>query len=167
MQLQLLSDVSIRILISRIYDELKARYFYEAVSNWGRQQGYPGVERYFAAEAKHENEHYEKLLQFCADWNVTVVLPAIDKLPVSFLNIPDIIDQAYSLEYNLLQSYNEDSRNVLPVDTHVFDFLGEFRKIQNDSVIEYATLKNKLALIDVNNGLDLVIFDKEVLYEAA
>ena len=55
--------------------------------------------------------------------------------------------------------YNESSSKVFPIDLTTFDFLQEFRKIQNESVAEYSDLLNALNLINVNNKFEILYFE--------
>ena len=45
-------------------------------------------------------------------------------------------------------------------DTCTFDFLKKYRKIQRLAVAEYSDFLNKLDLIDVNNKLNVYLFEQ-------
>ena len=55
---------------------------------------------------------------------------------------------------------NETSKEMFNLDLCVFDFLTQFRKIQNDSVAEYSTYLNKLALLKPDDTFQMLWFDQ-------
>jgi hypothetical protein len=59
-----------------------------------------------------------------------------------------------------MKSYEDTALLVFNKSLHIFNFLQEFINIQNNSVIEYADLKNGLELIDVTKPLDILYFEQ-------
>lgn len=153
---------SVAILNARIQDEVNARCFYECAANWCRQQGFTGGEQYFKNEAASENQHYTRIIDFLADWNVSPDIPT--SLPsMEFVSLVDIVEKAYGIEYALLKKYNADSLRIFPLDQTTYDFLQQYRQIQNESVIEYSNLLNQLSMLDPENGHHMLWFDEEFL----
>lgn len=138
----------IDILNNRIGSEYKAHYFYRHLSNYFEDMGYTKAAKYFAGEASEELEHAEGLQKYLADWNVTATLKAINP-PDKVTGLVDAIEAAYELEYDLFEDYRDDSTTIFNMgDIATFDFLAKYRAIQTESVAKYATLINKLELID-------------------
>jgi len=150
----------LNLLIQRVLDEKTAEYFYQSASNWCRLKGYSGGEKYFRKEAYQEKKHFKKLTGYITDWGSQVELPAIISPANDFESIQDILERAYQMEYDLMLAYQEISQTIFTSHLVTFDFLGYYRNIQNESVIEYATLLNKLALYAHE---DVIFFDNEVL----
>ena len=73
----------------------------------------------------------------------------------------DIINNAYQLEYSLLQKYIENSKKCIVSDMNVFRFLQKYIEIQNDSVVEYSDLINTLESINTNNKFELLYFENK------
>lgn len=139
-------------LEDRINDEYTAHYFYTNASNTAEDLGYTVAAAYFAKEAGHELEHAKKLEKFLTDWNIKPKLKAIDS-PAEVSDFVDMIEKSYNIEYDLYSSYEEDAFAVMHTDKNIatFNLLQEFIQIQKESVAEYATLLNKLALIDTTD----------------
>jgi len=158
--LQTLEPNEIAIIMPRVQDELNARYFYEAAVAFCRTNGYDNAAKYYANEAAQENEHYQKWINFLADWNVNIDFPVIP-VPPKFTSLLDIIEQTYGIEYALGEAYEQDAVNVFPICQTIYKLMQEFVQIQNDSVIEannIATKAYKYQSIDPN----LVLFESEV-----
>ena len=154
-----IADAVVKVLNDRIGDEYAAHYYYNAASNWCAGVGYKKAAAFFAAEAAAELEHAQKLQKYVVDWNA---LPNIPKATTfyDFANLPEIIEGAYKLEYDLFTKYNKDSQMLFSIDIATFDFLQAFRQIQTESVAEYSDLLNALQLIDVDKRLDLIHFEE-------
>jgi len=152
----------VNALTSRICDEYKAFYFYKAASNWCNEKGYLKAGKYFAEESADELTHSEKLEKFIRDWNVIPELDAIEKPVLEFSGLVDVIEQAYEMEYELYEAYEDTSKEVFKIgDLCAFDLLQEFRTIQKDSVAKYSDFLNQLELIDANDKFQLFYFENK------
>jgi ferritin len=154
-----LNDEVVSLLLERLKDEYTAHYYYRAAANWCKNKNYKKAASYFEEEASSELDHAKKLQEYMDDWNVDFQIPSTTT-EHEFENLVDIVNQAYQMEYGLLQSYNQSSAAVFVKDLSSFDFLQELRKIQNDSVIEYSDLLNALMLIDYNDKFQLLYFEQ-------
>jgi len=103
-----LSPEVAELLMERLGDEYIAHYFYTNASNWCLDKGYMNAGAFFAAEAASELEHAEKIQTYLVGWNIIPVIPPVKMLP-SFMTLIDVVNKAYTLEYNLLNKYNTDS----------------------------------------------------------
>jgi ferritin len=113
---------------------------------------------FFAGEAVQEQEHYRKVLDYLADWNV----PEVPKLPAPYPECTDfetVLNHAYKLEADLLTAYSDVRRNVFDADQATFEFLSGYIKIQTDSVIEYNDL---LKQWEGSKALGIIWFDRSV-----
>ena len=156
---KLLLDSSVRLLTDRLRDEYVAHYFYRSATNWCKGIGYNKAAAFFAEEAESELEHAKKLQTFLVDWNIEPSLPSI-KPNIQFTDLIDIVNKAYVMEYALFDSYCKDSHTVFQTDINTFDFLTEFRKVQNDAVIEYSDLLNAAMLVNVENKFEILYFEQ-------
>ncbi len=154
-----LTDEIIAHLNSGIAEEYAAHYFYRGAANWCQGVGYFSAAAFFAKEAANELEHAEKLQKYLVDWNATPILPAI-RFSANFAHLIDIVNKAYTIEYNLGNKYNDMSSKLFTAHLPTFDFLQEFRKIQVESIAEYSDLLNAAQLIDVNKKLDLLHYEE-------
>lgn len=159
-----LNEAVANALNARIGDEYAAHFFYNAAHNWCMDKNYKHAAAFFAEETMSELEHAQKLQKYLVDWNCTPVLPKTET-NFEFTSLLDIIEKAYKLELDLFNKYMKDSQAIFGIDLATFDFLQEFRSIQNDSVIEYSDLLAALELIDINSKLDILHFE-EMYFEA-
>lgn len=137
------SDI-VAMLQPRLNDEFKAFYFYRAAANWCRDAGFDKAAAFFQAESDTELTHAKTIENYIVDWNVQPGLDTIKQQPVNFDGLIEIIEKAYQIEYDLYEAYEETSADLFEKDLCTFDFLQQFRKIQTESVAEYATMLNKL-----------------------
>ena len=154
-----LLDSSIKVLTDRLRDEYVAHYFYRNATNWCKGIGYSKAAAFFADEAETELEHAKKLQTFLVDWNVAPLMPAI-KPNITFTDLVDIVNKAYSMEYALFDSYCKDSHAVFQTDINTYDFLTEFRGFQNQAVIEYSDLLNAAMLVNTENKCEVLYFEQ-------
>lgn len=161
MTLNKLPQAITTLLLDRLRDELNAAYFYRAASNWCKDIGFENAASYFEKESEDEFSHAKGIENFLTQWNVIPQLPPIPKPEINFNNLPDVIDQAYSIEYVLYGDYNSTSKKALEIDPSVFDFLSKYRAIQTASVSEYSDFKNSLALINASDKFQLFMWEKE------
>lgn len=154
-----LANTSVKILTDRLRDEYAAHYFYRNATNWCAGIGYAKAAAYFAEEAETELEHAKGIQKYLVDWNVDPLMPSI-KANTTFTDLIDIVNKAYSIEYALFESYCKNSSELFTTDINTFDFLTEYRSIQNQSVIEYSDLLNAAELVDTNNKFELLYFEQ-------
>ena len=149
----------VEILDARIGDEYGAHYFYRNAANWCKNVNYNKAAAYFENEANSELEHAKGLQDYLVQWNL---LPAIPQAPTrqDFDNLIDIIRKAYEMEYNLLQKYSGDQKTFLNQHPATFNFIQKYVDIQNESVAEYSDLLNAIELINIDNKLDVLFFEK-------
>lgn len=156
--LRQLGQFEVDTIQPRILDELNARYFYEAAMAWCKNNGYDKAAEYFRKEAEQENEHYLRWVKFLSDWNVAISFPTISP-PIILSSLKDILEQAYSIELALFDSYSYNAKSSYD-NPNLLIMLWDYVKIQNDSVIEYNDLLTKAynyQSIDPN----LVLFEQE------
>lgn len=153
-----LTDDIVSIFNERIGDEYTAHYFYRNAANWCRNANYKKATAFFDGEANSELEHAQGLQDYLTQWNL---IPSIPSAPSnqSFTSLVDIINKAYNLEYALFMKYSKDQQALLGVHPATFNFIQKYVDIQNDSVAEYSDLLNALLLVNIENKLDVLIFE--------
>ena len=154
-----LSDKVVKLLNARIKDEYYAHGLYRAAANWCHDQNYLKAASFFDADAKTELEHAETLQKYMTDFNI---IPTVEgnKEKFQFNNLLDIIHQAYDFELYLMKQYNKNSAEVFNEDLTTFDFLQQFRKIQQDSVVEFNDLINASNLVDKGDKFQVLYFEQ-------
>jgi ferritin len=149
----------VEILDARIGDEYTAHYFYRNAANWCKNANYNKAASFFDAEASSELEHAQGLQDYLIQWNL---LPAIPQAPTrhDFEGLVDIIKKAYDLEYGLFTKYSGDQKALFGEHPATFNFIQKYVDIQNSSVAEYSDLLNAIELINADNKLDVLFFEK-------
>jgi ferritin len=146
-------------LNERIGDEYKAYYFYRNAANWCKGANYNKAAEFFENEASAELEHSKGVQDYLTQWNI---VPTIPQAPtnVTFTSLVDVINKAYEMEYGLLEKYSMDQIAFAEIHPATFNFIQKYVDIQNNEVSEYSDLLNALELIDCNNKLDVLFFEK-------
>lgn len=157
---QKLNPVLVEMLNERLKDEYTAHYFYRNAANWCADKNYNKAAAYFKAEAESELTHAELLQNFMVGWNIIPFIPPVKMIP-SFVNLIDIVNKAYEMEYNLYISYNNNSLEAFTIDLATFDFLQQLRQIQNTAVAEYSDLLNAAQLVNVTNNFEVLYYEKK------
>jgi ferritin len=154
-----LSEKVVRILNDRIKDEYYAHNLYRAAANWCHDQNYKKAAAFFDADSKTELEHAEMIQNYMTDFNIVPFVEG-NKDKFEFDNLIDIIHQAYEFELYLMKQYNKDSQDVFRDDLTTFDFLQQFRKIQQDSVVEFSDLINASNLVNKSDKFQVLYFEQ-------
>jgi ferritin len=154
-----LNETIVTLLNDRLKDEYTAHFYYRNATNWCKDANYVKAAAFFEAEAANELEHAKILQDYITSWNVIPTLPTVTPDGTNFDNLIQIVNGGYKIEYNLLVDYNDTSSKLFTIDLTTFDFLQQFRKIQNDSVAEYSDLLNAANLINVNNKFEVLYFE--------
>ena len=110
-----LLDSTVSKLLERLQDEYTAYYFYKNAANWCANESYLKAAAFFEKEANNELKHANGIQKYMTNWNVYPTLPSI-KPALTFTNLIDIINKAYSLEYALWIAYNADSHALYTSD---------------------------------------------------
>lgn len=149
----------VQAMEARLKDEYTAHYIYRNAANWCKNVNYPKAAAFFEAEAMDELEHAKALQDYMTQWNILPQIP-VSPVPNNFKSLIDIVNAAYSFEYGLLESYSALQNDLDKTHPASFNFIQGFVNIQNESVAVFSDLLNALCLIDVNNKLDLLIFEE-------
>lgn len=136
------------------YEKLAAQT-YEHLANIARMKGLFGCEKYFLAEAKDENKHFQKLAKFLNDMGVRICMPMLEEQDEDIETIDEMFEKAYEMELNLLDYY-ETIEDELP--SRCENIILEMLQIQVKSVGEYGDLLARLELV----GDDVLLFDQEI-----
>jgi ferritin len=150
----------ISLLNERIGDEYKAHFFYRNAANWCKDANYNKAGKFFEGEALNELEHSKGLQDYLIKWNTVPTIPSAPTTE-SFGSLADIINKAYELEYTLLMKYSTDLPGLLSKHAATFNFIQGYVNIQDEEVSEYSDLLNALELINVDNKLDVLFFEKK------
>ena len=132
------------ILNSLLMEEYKAYWHYTSLWAQAKNMGFELAAKFFKEEANAEMGHADMIKDYIVDWNGTPAIPPTNTKTTA-KGLPEMVSSSYNIEYALYEKYEEDSSKILDIgDLCVFDFLGNFRKIQKDSVTEYSDMLNIL-----------------------
>jgi ferritin len=145
-------------LESRLKDEYTAHLIYRNAANWCKNANYKKAAAFFETEAMDELEHAKSLQDYMTQWNILPQIPVCE-VPNKITSLVQAINEAYVFEYNLLVSYSELQNDFDKTHPASFNFIQGFVNIQNESVAVFSDLLNALNLVDVNNRLDVLMFE--------
>jgi len=146
------------ILNERLGDEYTAYYFYRNASNWCKNANYKKAASFFNSEAEGELGHAQGIQDYLTQWNL---IPNIPQVPTSqkFISLVDIINKAYEIEYNLLEKYSDNQKDLDSIHPATFNFIQKYVDIQNGEVEEYSDFLNALQLVDITNKFEVLYFE--------
>jgi len=158
-----LNQQSVNAILIRLKDEFTAFYFYRSASNWCNNVGYKKAGEYFANESADELVHAKSLENYLVDWNIDVQLPIIEEPQSTFVNLIDVIEKAYQMEYNLYLGYENTVGELLDrKDFTSFNELQSKIEIQKKSVAEYSDMLNLLDGVDIRDQAKLLLLDEHL-----
>lgn len=157
---KILPEAVITILNERIGDEYVAYFFYRNAANWCKNANYKKATAFFESEASAELEHGKGLQDYVTKWNLIPVIPSVTT-NYNFTSLIDIINQAYNIEFGLLEKYSANQIELAQIHPATFNFIQKYVDIQNGEVEEYSDYLNALELINIENKLDILYFENE------
>jgi len=148
-----------KMLNERLGDEYTAYYFYRNAANWCANANYTKAAVFFEGEASAELGHAQGIQNYLIQWNH---IPAIPQVPtvVVFASLIDIINQAYELEYSLLQKYSDDQATMAGKDSGTFNFIQTYVDYQINEVKEYSDFLNAAILVNTDNLFEVLYFEQ-------
>ncbi len=149
----------IKMITDRIGDEYKAYFHYRNAANWCKDVNYKKAAAFFESEANGELGHATKLQEYLVQWNIMPSIPAAPT-KANFSSLVDIINQSYTIEYNLLEIYSADAKVIFAQHQATYNFIQEYVDIQNGEVAEYCDLLNALQLINTDNKFEILYFEQ-------
>lgn len=155
----LLPEEIVSEINQRIGDEYHAHYFYRNAANWCKEVNYKKAASFFESEANSELEHSKGLQDYLTQWNIIPTIPQA-QTKFEFGGLVDIINQAYQMEYDLLQKYSTNQQSLLSSHPATFNFIQKYVDLQNGSVAEYADLLNGAMLVDYNDKFQVLYFEQ-------
>jgi ferritin len=146
------------ILNERLGDEYTAYYFYRNAANWCKNVNYKKATAFFNSEAEGELGHAQGIQDYLTQWNL---MPNIPQVPTvqNFESLVDIINKAYELEFNLLEKYSGNQKELADLHPATFNFIQKYVDIQNDEVEEYSDFLNALELVNIENKFEVLYFE--------
>lgn len=143
-----------------IHAELYASNLYKHIANQMQRLGYFGAQKFFAAESKAENKHYQLIAQFLNDVGAVAKIPMIEAMTDSIASFSDAMELGYETEVELYNNY-KDWYSQAAKDPVVQQFLLQFLEIQRASVGEYGDILCRIDLVDGDKA-GMLLIDKEL-----
>lgn len=157
-----LNNESVEYLQERVSDEYMAEHHYRAGSHILKNLGYNKAAKFFLEEANSELSHAQKVLDYAAQWNVFLQIPAV-AVPKVSPQLDVFIGESYEIEYALLEKYMQDAKECFAMgDLTTFAFMQEMIAMQNEAVAEYSDMLNMMELFDRSNPNWLFLFEDKL-----
>lgn len=152
---ELLKPEEIELFNQAGHFEKLAAQTYEHLANIARMKGLFGCEKFFLAEAKDENKHFQKLAKFLNDMGVRICMPALEEQDEDVETIDEMFEKAYEMELNLLEYYESVEEEV---SSRCENIILDMIEVQVKAVGEYGDLIARLSI----TGDDILVFDQEI-----
>lgn len=149
----------IEMITERLGDEYSAYYFYVNAANWCKNVNYKKASAFFESEASSELEHAKGLQDYLTQWNIIPQIPQVNTV-YNFINLVDIINKAYSIEFDLLQKYSENQKELFGQHPATHNFIQKYVDLQNDAVSEFSDLLNAAVLVNTNDKFQTLYFEQ-------
>ena len=141
-----------------IASELYASHLYRHIANHMQRLGYFGAQKFFQAEASHEVEHSQMLVDYLNDMGVVASMPMVDAITEDIASLADALEAAYDTEAQLLKDYVKWHGGS---DLVTQQFLLQFIEIQRKAVGEFGDLISRLDRCGDDKAA-LLMLDKEL-----
>lgn len=129
----MLPEKVVKVINEQINKELFSAYLYVDMSNYYLNQGLVGFSKWFKFQAKEEQEHAEKFMEYLQDNNVEVKLEAIAKPNVVFADYKTPLVESLKHEQFITNSiYNMMDVAKEGKDYRTQEFLQWFIKEQGE-----------------------------------
>ncbi len=155
----LLDPKTEQMLNAAIEAELYASNLYKHIANHLQRLGYFGAQKFFLAEAGHELEHYQTLVDYIDDRGAVAKMPAVPAINEACGGLRDALEIAFETELQLERDYVKWYKACECEVTR--QFLLQFLEIQRKSVGEFGDLIARLDRCGTDNAA-LLIMDKEL-----
>lgn len=96
-----------KILNEQVQKEAYASYLYLSMASWADTEGYPGVAKWFYAQAEEENEHMLKVIEYINERGGKAIIPAIEQPPKKWKNIREAFEGALEHEKYVSESIDK------------------------------------------------------------
>ena len=154
----------IKTLVPSVVRVMKYEYdthaYYRVATNWAESAGYDIAAAYFAKEAADEINHATKWQTFLNSWGCKYQLPDMTANE-EFKSLPDIVNKTYELMVAIYMAYTKLADEAYNVDKSLYQLAMEYVHIQYDAVSYWRTKVDQLKLINTDNKLDVLIYEKK------
>lgn len=151
-----------KILNEQVKKEAYASFLYLAMAGWADNQGYPGISKWFFAQAAEENEHMLKVIDYINERGGKVIIPAIEQPPSKWKNVREAFEAALEHEKYVSNSIDKIVTLVLAEkDYATHNWIQWFVTEQVEEESSVSHILDKLALF--GDKPNYYLFDKDIL----
>lgn len=96
-----------KILNEQVKKEAYASFLYLSMASWADTEGFPGIAKWFYAQAQEENEHMLKVIEYINERGGKAEIPAIEKVPSSWKSVKEAFQAALEHEKYVSESIDK------------------------------------------------------------
>lgn len=96
-----------KILNEQVKKEAYASFLYLSMASWADGAGYPGISKWFYAQAEEENEHMLKVIDYINERGGNAIVPSIEQPPKEWSNIREAFEGALEHEKYVSESIDK------------------------------------------------------------
>ncbi|KUK79525.1 ferroxidase [Mesotoga sp. Brook.08.YT.4.2.5.1] len=91
---------------AQIKAEFESAFIYMGMAAWAHKNGYFGTENFMWKQAKEEEEHAMKFIDYLKDVDATVDIPGIEKPTINYKSILDVFEKGLEHEKYITSRIN-------------------------------------------------------------
>lgn len=157
------SESVVKILNYRIEQEESSSRLYEAMSLWLNDNGFMGAAGAWKKDSEDELKHAQWAKEYLLDMGVQPTLPMLPKPDQSFAGLPDIIRKSYDHEIMVTEQCNDLAKEAMKTADHLlYQLANKFLQEQQEEIGKAINRIDRLALLNENDKLSMIILDQEL-----
>ncbi len=150
-----------KILNEQIEKEGYSSNLYLSMASWTETEGFPGIAKWFYAQAEEELTHMMKFVHFINERGGHAIVPAFDAPPTKFDGINKLFDQVLEHERFISASINEITGLAIKEnDFATHSWIQWFVSEQVEEEAGVQEIIDKLRLLGEEN---MYLFDRDIM----
>lgn len=151
-----------KILNEQVKKEAYASFLYLSMASWADNAGYPGISKWFFAQAAEENEHMLKVIAYINERGGKALIPSVEQPPATWKSIKDAFEGALEHEKYVSESINQIVElSLKEKDYPTHNWIQWFVTEQIEEESSVGLILDRLALL--GEKPNYYMFDRDIL----
>ncbi len=151
-----------QILNEQVKKEAYASFLYLSMASWADHEGYPGIAKWFYAQAAEENEHMLKVIGYINERGGKAIIPSLEQPPATWQNVKEAFEAALEHEKYVSDSIDKIVElTLIEKDYATNSWVQWFVIEQVEEEASVSLILDKLNLF--GDKPNYYIFDKDIL----
>lgn len=151
-----------KILNEQVKKEAYASFLYLSMATWADNKGYPGVAKWFYAQAAEENMHMLKVIDYITERGGKALVPSVEQPPSEWKDIRTAFEAALEHERYVSDSIYKIVDTAIAEKDHATNNWAQwFVTEQVEEEASVGLILDKLNLF--GEKINYYMFDKDIL----